>query len=411
MQDTRELRQKRAALVTQANEILNKAETEKRSLTQEELNQYDAIVKDVDTQKETIDRMERQNKLEAESRENHQEEHKPDPKNPGGEERKLNPRETPEYRSVFARAAVHGIGMLSADEQRALSAGSDTAGGFITVPMQLATGLIKAVDDDVVIRRLATTYRLQQSQSLGAVSLDTDISDPEWTAEIKTGSEDSDMAFGRRELKPNPLAKRIKISNKLIRTAGIDVEALVQDRMRYKFSIVHENKFLNGNGVNQPLGLFTVSDQGITAAYDVSTGNTATEIKADGLIEAKFALKKQYWAKANWLFHRNALKMIRKMKTGEGDYLWRAGIATGQPDTILDTPYQLSEYVPSTFTTGLYVGMIGDFSFYWIADALDMTIQRLSELYAETGQIGFIARWESDGMPVLGEAFRRVKLA
>jgi HK97 family phage major capsid protein len=57
------------------------------------------------------------------------------------------------------------------------------------------------------------------------------------------------------------------------------------------------------------------------------------------------------------------------------------------------------------------VGVLGDFSFYWIADAMTMEMQRLVELYATTNQIGLIGRLESDGMPVLGEAFVRVKLA
>ena len=74
-------------------------------------------------------------------------------------------------------------------------------------------------------------------------------------------------------------------------------------------------------------------------------------------------------------------------------------------------PFLMSEYAPSTFTTGLYVGILGDFSLYWIVDALSMEVQRLEELYAATNQIGFIGRLETDGAPVLEEAFTRVKLA
>ena len=71
----------------------------------------------------------------------------------------------------------------------------------------------------------------------------------------------------------------------------------------------------------------------------------------------------------------------------------------------------MSEYAPNTFTTGLYVGIVGDFSKYYIADALDMQLQRLTELYAESNKIGLIGRMETDGMPVLEEAFARVTLA
>ena len=73
-------------------------------------------------------------------------------------------------------------------------------------------------------------------------------------------------------------------------------------------------------------------------------------------------------------------------------------------------PVAMSEYAPNTFTSALYVGILGDFSKYWYVDALDVQIQRLAELYAETNQDGFISRMESDGAPTVSEAFVRVKL-
>jgi len=131
----------------------------------------------------------------------------------------------------------------------------------------------------------------------------------------------------------------------------------------------------------------------------------------DGLISAKYALKGAYWNKADWIFHRDVLAIVSKLKDGEGQYMWRQSVLAGEPDTLLGRPVLMSEYAPNTLTTGQYVGIIGDFSNYWIADALDFQVQRLVELYAETDQTGFIGRLECDGMPVLAEAFARVKLA
>jgi len=105
------------------------------------------------------------------------------------------------------------------------------------------------------------------------------------------------------------------------------------------------------------------------------------------------------------------MKNITKLKDGEGQYIWRESVRVGEPDRLLGQPVMMSEYAPNTFTTGLYVGLLGDFSFYWIADSLSMQIQRLVELYAGNNQIGFIGRQETDGMPVLEEAFARVTLA
>ena len=78
---------------------------------------------------------------------------------------------------------------------------------------------------------------------------------------------------------------------------------------------------------------------------------------------------------------------------------------------VLGLPVDMSEYVPNIFLTGKYVGVIANWEHYWIADALDMQIQVLKELYAESNQTGYIGRLETDGMPVLPEAFARVKLA
>ena len=168
---------------------------------------------------------------------------------------------------------------------------------------------------------------------------------------------------------------------------------------------------MTGSAAQQPLGVFTASANGISTGRDVSTGNTTTAMTFDGLIEAKYGLKGNYWPRARWIFHRDAMKTIAKLKDGEGQYIWRESVRVGEPDRLLGMPIMMSEYAPNTFTTGLYVGILGDFASYWIADALSMQIQRLVELYAETNQVGFIGRLETDGMPVLEEAFSRVKLA
>ena len=183
------------------------------------------------------------------------------------------------------------------------------------------------------------------------------------------------------------------------------------ERMAYKMAVAMEKGYLTGNGTNAPLGLFTASNDGIPTTRDVSTGNTTTAIGADNLFATKFAVASQYRAGASWLFHRDTVASISKMQDGAGNYLWTPGLVAGQPDRLLGAPVYESEYVPNTFTTGLYVGMYGDFKYFWIADSLNFEIQRLVELYATNNQVGFIGRAASDGQPVLSAAFARVKLA
>ncbi len=320
---------------------------------------------------------------------------------------------TPELRTAFRTYLRQGVNAISNTEYRALQADADAMGGFLVMPLALADTIIKKMDNEVFIRKLATVYRAPRSESLGVPALDNDPGDPTWTAEIGTVNEDSTMSFGARELTPHPIARLIKVSAKLLRASYIDAESLVTDRLIYKFGTVQENAFLNGTGAGQPMGVFTTAQSGfgITTARDVSTGNTQTAVTVDGLIEAFYSLKAQYRKKATWIINRTVLKAIRKLKDGEGQYIWQPGFATNRPDTILSAPYVESEYAPNTMTAGKYVGIVGDFSNYWIVDALDIGIQRLIELYAANNQVGFIGRQELDGMPVIDEGFARVQLA
>lgn len=399
-----ELREQRNRIVVEARDILNKAEAEKRDLNAEEQGKYDTIMADQQRMADSIGREERLiaaerdlAAVEIDKREDKQ------------EDRSGNPLASAEYRSAFESLLRSGPSGLNGDEVRALSAGTATEGGYLVMPQEMVNALIKSVDDEVLIRGWATKYRIPTAASLGAPSLTADPADADWTTELAIGGEDSTMAFGKRELTPRPLAKLIKISNKLLRAAP-GIEGIVNARLSYKFAISQEKAFLTGSGAGQPLGVFTASGSGISTARDVSTGNTGTAFTVDGLINAKYSLKQQYQRSAKWLFHRDAVSMLAKLKDGEGQYLWQPSKTVADPDMLLGNPVFMSEYAPNTFTSGLYVGLLGDFSNYWIADALDMQMQRLVELYAATNQTGFIGRMESDGMPVLEEAFARVKL-
>ena len=415
-----ELRRERATLVKDARALLERSETEKRDLTAEEREQYDRIDGQIEALGTRIEREERQAALEAELGERLGD---PAPTEqragdrPTGERRELEigrfrvaVDERSRQRGTELRQFLRGErGAAGTWDLRALQANDPAMGGYTVQPEEFVARLIQSIDDAVFVRQFGTVIPVASADSLGAPSLDADPADADWTSEIATGSEDSTMAFGKRELAPHPLAKRIKVSERLLRVSALDIEALVRQRLGYKFAVSEEKGFLTGNGANKPLGLFTASTDGISAARDVVTGS-ATAVTADGLIDVVYAVKEGYRNRARWVASREFVKQVRKLKaSGTGEYLWQPGLGGGQPNTILDRPYHVSEFAPNTFTTGQYVAIFGDLSYYWIADSLSMRVQRLVELYAETNQVGFIGRMEVDGAPVLEEAFARVK--
>lgn len=432
--NVRDLKLQRAGLLKRARELNEKVEGEKRDFTQEEQNEYDTLMSEVTSLGTRIQRAETLGNLEADLDEPEERANRPEPQDEDDEEEqppatrsnngasfgryddalarfralkdvRMTPAYAASFRSFLQGDQVRGI------EKRDLQADSDPMGGFLKSPPQFVAGLLKTVDNILFFRQpgWATVIPVTNSDELVGISLDADPDDGEWTTEIGEITYDQSMQFGKRSLKPTTLAKGIKMSRKLLRLAP-NAEGLVTSRLAYKLAVPMEKKYLVGNGANQPLGVFVASGDGISTGRDEATDNTATAPTMDGLINAKYKLKQQYWKAARWLFHQDVVKVITKIKDTTNQYIWRESVRVGEPDTLLGLPTSMSQYAPSTMTTGQYVGILGDFSFYWIADALNMEMQRLVELYSKTRQIGLHAWLETDGMPVLEEAFVRVKL-
>lgn len=431
----KELLAQRLKLIADARALLDKAEKEKRSLTPEESMAYDKQMNEVDSllakAKELQTQEERKRRLEsAESTASNMLPRQTDDRGVGDNadshgEMRYTPHRgrervfrfhggagSTEYREAFRRFLRDGD-QVAVRECRELTAGVATQGGYLVMPQQMAAGILRAVDDQTFIRRLATVVQVPTAASLGVPTQEANPSDPDWTAEVAEVVEDSAQAFGKRELKPVPLSKAIDVSRKLLRMVP-EIDGFIQERLGYKFGIAMEKAYISGNGANQPLGVFTASAMGVSTDRDVTCGST-TAITDTGLIDMLYSLKAGYRDDPTcaWLFHRSAMGQIRKLKDNQGGYLWKPGqgLESNVGDSLLGKPVYESEYVPNTFTTGLYVGMIAAWRYYWIADSLQMEVQRLDELLARRGLVEFIGRAESDGMPTIEEAFVRGKLA
>jgi HK97 family phage major capsid protein len=317
--------------------------------------------------------------------------------------------EKPEYRSAWAKAMTTG-GMLTPEEHRALSAGTATEGGYLYAPELFVSELLKNVTDATVVRSIARVFPpIAGYDSLGAPVLTDRMADAEWTSELGTPSADSTLAFGKRALRPNPLAKEILVSKVLLRKTAM-AEQIVREELARVVAEAEEHAYMTGTGAQQPLGVFTASNDGIASSRDVSTGNSATAPTFDGLKAAKYELKSAYWQRAQWIMHRDVMEVIAKIKDGNGRYMLQDSVVQGDPDRLLGFPVRLSEFAPNTLTASQYVGILGDFQNYWIVDSIDVEVLRLEELYARNNKDCFLTRMMTDGAPVRSEAFVRVKL-
>lgn len=419
----REMLEKRAKLISDARAIYTLAETEHRDATAEERTKFDVIMADSDTLKDDADRIGKLEVAESGLEESQGRQSRlADPEGQTtattkrfelrnglkGQKRYINIPIGPEADQRMEEFRAY----LLTGEKRALSKTVDVEGGFLSAPVEFMAEIIQELDNLVFMRQISRVLPpLLESGTLGAPEVDTKMTDPAWTSELDIGAEDTALNFKRRDLTPNVLAKFIKVSETLLRRSTINVDEFVRERLAIAFGEAEEKAFLTGPGTTEPLGVFTVDAAGISSGRDVDEDNTTTAFTADGLINAQMFVQAQYRRNGSWIFHRDGVKLIRKLKDNDGHFIFQPALMPNVPDSLLGDPLRESEFAPNTFTTGLLVGIYGDFANYWIVDALTMTIRVLVELFAATNQVGYLGRLEADAQPVQEKAFARVKLA
>ena len=128
-------------------------------------------------------------------------------------------------------------------------------------------------------------------------------------------------------------------------------------------------------------------------------------ITADSLIDLFYSLRAPYRRNAVWIMNDSSVKAIRKLKDKNDQYLWQTALTAGTPDTILNRPVYTSPYVPEV-AAGNKVMIFGDLQYYWIVDRQGRVFKRLNELFATTGQVGFMTTQRVDGKMVLPEAVK-----
>ena len=228
----------------------------------------------------------------------------------------------------------------------------------------------------------------------------TTHSSASWLDEEELLSE-SDEVFGQTSLSAYKLGTFIKVSDELLNDSVFDLEGYISTEFARRIGSKEEEAFFTGDGSGKPTGIFAASggaDRGVTSA-------AAAALTADELIDLFYSLRSPYRKKAVWVMNDSTVKAIRKLKDGNGQYLWQPALTAGTPDTILNRPVYTSSYVPA-IAAGAKTIAFGDFGYYWIADRQGRSFKRLNELFATTGQVGFMATQRVDGKLILSEAVK-----
>ena len=280
-----------------------------------------------------------------------------------------------------------------------LSEGVQADGGYL-VPIEFERQIITALEEENVVRGLAKVISTSAERKIPVAS---SHSVAQWTAENGAYTE-SDPEFGQTTIDAYKLTDLVKVSIELLQDSMFNLESYISAEFARAFGIAEEEAFCVGTGSGQPTGIFTANggQVGITAAEK-------TEISSDELIDLVYALKSSYRRNAKFLMNDKTVKAIRKLKDGNGVYIWQPGMQIGEPDKILGYDLYTSPSVPE-MAAGAYSIAFGDFRNYWIADRMGKTVQRLNELYSTNGQVGFIATERVDGKVILAEGIQLLKM-
>lgn len=391
-----ELKEKRARAWEAAKKFLDAKRTDDGFVSGEDAATYDRMEADVVRLGEEIDRLERQAVIDAElAKITSQPIVNTPTARPDGVEK--TGRASDEYKRAFWNGMRN---KMSYEVQNALSIGTDSEGGYL-VPDEYERKLVEALQDEVFFRSLATVIRTSSGDR--KIPIVTSRGEAAW---IDEGGQfpESDDSFGQTSIGAYKLATMIKVSDELLNDSVFNIEAYISKEFGRRIGAKEEEAFFIGDGKGKPTGLFNATggaDTGITAA--------STSITFDDVMDLYYSLRAPYRNKATWLLNDSTVKAIRKLKDGNGNYIWQPSVKEGEPDRILNRPYRTSIYVPE-LAAGNRVMAFGDYSYYWIADRQGRSFKRLNELYATTGQVGFLASERVDGKLILSEAVKTLDI-
>lgn len=275
-------------------------------------------------------------------------------------------------------------------EIRTQTAGTATAGGF-TVPTDLANEIVKTMKDwgpmydGNVVREIVTG---SGNEFDIPTSDDTNNSaDPLAEGADITDDSSGDLVFGQKRLDAYVDATPwLKISYELMQDSAFNLESFIAEALGERLGRRANVRLTIGSGDGQPNGIVSASGVGKAAA-------AAAAIAPDELHDLQHSVNAAYRRspKCRWMFADTTLLAIRKLKDGDGNYLWQMGdVRIGAPAMLLDHPYSINDDVPA-MATGNKSVIFGDFSRYWVRKVGQPLIGTVRErFWPKVGMAGLI---------------------
>ena len=390
-----ELREKRARAWDAAKAFLDSKRGENGLLSDEDTATYEKMENDVVALGKEIERLERQAAIDLELSKATSNPITNEPTK--GTEEKTG-RASAEYRRSFWSAMRTRAGEgLDPNVKNALQIGTDSEGGYL-VPDEYERTLVEALEEENIFRTLANV--ITTSSGDRKIPIVASKGTASWIDE-EGAIPESDDSFGQVTIGAYKLGTLIKVSEELLNDSVFPLESYISKEFARRIGNKEEESFFTGDGSGKPTGVLAATGG---AQVGVTTAS-ATAITIDEVLDLFYSLKAPYRNRAVFVMNDSTVKAIRKLKDGQGQYLWQPSVQAGTPDTILNRQLYTSAYVPAIEASAKTI-VFGDFSYYWVADRQGRVFRRLNELFAVTGQVGFIATQRVDGKLILPEALK-----
>lgn len=184
-------------------------------------------------------------------------------------------------------------------------------------------------------------------------------------------------------------SKPVLVPYELLEDSFMDLPGFLGQILGERLGRITATKHTTGTGASEPKGIVTCASLGVTAA-------SATAITYDEVIDLEHAIDPAYRNGAGYMCHDNILLYLRKLKDGNGQYLWQSGANTGAPDRLNNRPLAISMEMASSVATSNKTLLFGQLSKHKIRRVNGIRLYRLQERYRDNDQDGFIAFLRED---------------
>jgi len=320
---------------------------------------------------------------------------------PLGEAKSTEPSET---KQIFFKFLRHGRTSLAPEERKALV---ENQNGQILVPEEVEMELYRQLPMLTVVRQLATVKQTRSDRIRRRSINETIVNWGKLETAINPQITQDNLTAGEAYTYIEDLYGLALVGEDELMDTDINLQNFIVDSFARAIAEKEEAAFINGQGhsAGQPEGILYV-DQSIPGVVRVHT-ETVNTLTADDILKLIYAVPAQYRTNGTLLVNSQTEYAMRIMKdTVNGQYLWQPSLQAGRPATFAGYPVMNSEFIPG-ITNGHEVAIFGDIrSGYTIYDRLGVTIQRLDELFATQGMVGFKVHFRVGGAVVRPNALR-----